>query len=148
MRKSHVFCASSDNMALGSALSGQHPVNIIAQIRKIPELSGHITGKFAGQFLYPRNRFIPPGFHATGPVERVPILSLRTKRSNLIFFQVIVIEIASSADLSVCLPRNDISRVFRCATVHRIFLINMGRIGNGNGGSLSAPKSEGRIFDG
>jgi len=50
--------------------------------------------------------------HPSGRVEKVPILSLRAKRSNLNFVQIIVIEIASSADLSVCLPRNDISRFF------------------------------------
>jgi len=53
--------------------------------------------------------------HLSGLVEKVPILSLRAKRSNLIFVQVIVIEIASSTDLSVGTPRNDGLKVFQQA---------------------------------
>jgi hypothetical protein len=53
--------------------------------------------------------------HLSGLVEKVPILSLRARRSNLIFVQVIVIEIASSTDLSVGTPRNDALKVFQQA---------------------------------
>ncbi len=53
--------------------------------------------------------------HSLGPVEEVPIPSLRAERSNLIFTYVIVFEIASSSDLMVGTPRNDASRVFQQA---------------------------------
>jgi len=49
----------------------------------------------------------------SGPVTEASFMSLRAKRSNLIFDQVIVIEIASSTDLAVGTPRNDGLRVFQ-----------------------------------